>query len=150
MHWRALTGGPAPSCGRQLSDLHSGPASQAPSNPPAVLHAAGSFLLSSFYVSSASSSHPSVFVHLLSTSCCFLISSLPTCLSLHLHARAAPWIKGNCRRGWESTVRWPKLPSAVCIRSTTASGAMRWAVQEAEGTNWWLYCRCLKTKIKNT
>lgn len=33
MHWRALKGGPAPSCGQQLSDLHSGRASQTPSTP---------------------------------------------------------------------------------------------------------------------
>lgn len=50
MHWRALTGGPAPSCGRQLSDLHSGPASQAPSNPPqyCMLLAPFCFPLSTF------------------------------------------------------------------------------------------------------
>lgn len=102
-------------------------------HPPAALHAAGSFLPSSFYLSSASSSHSSVFVHLLSTSCCFLISSLPTCLSLILRARAAPWIEGNCQRGWKGMVGQPKLPSAACIHTA------QWLAEQ-----WDELCRRLK------
>jgi len=92
----------------------------------AVLHATCSFLPSS-PLSSTSSSHPSAFVHLLSTSCCSLISILPTCLSCLCHASVAAQTE-LCRRAGRAQ---QDQTSSFCSLHicTTASRAMGWAEQ---------------------
>lgn len=78
----------------------------------AVLHATCSFLPSS-PLSSTSSSHPSAFIHLLSTSCCSLISILPTCLSYLCHASVAAQTE-LCRRAGRAQ-QDQTSPSVACI-----------------------------------
>lgn len=92
----------------------------------AVLHATCSFLPSS-PLSSTSSSHPSAFVHLLSTSCCSLISILPMCLSCLCHASVAAQTE-LCRRAGraQQDQTSPFCSLHIC---TTASRAMGWAEQ---------------------
>lgn len=78
-------------------------------------------------LSSTSSSHPSAFVHLLSTSCCSLISILPTCLSCLCHASVAAQTE-LCRRAGRAQ---QDQTSSFCSLHicTTASRAMGWAEQ---------------------